>query len=197
MRVRSLWLSDVKNCDMSNARELIDFPLAYPEWMIWVRTMLAFMVDLNFNPPSWLGWIKLLLMTVNWSLSAITFSMSLPNVLRRKIGQNAFGWSYKDLLGLSMIIMDKTLKYFGQYPKLMHESAMLIMLARQVSWLMMNFKWRHISLSGPSADTLLHLLIADLNSSLENGLHRWEGLCSTSLRMLRSTWRFRVVLKVL
>ena len=197
MRVRSLWLSDRKNCDMSNARELVDFPLAHPDWMIWVRTMPVSMVDLNFNLPSWLGWIKSLLTTVNWNLSAITFSMSLPNVLRRTIGQNAFGWSYKDLLGLGMIIVDKTLKYFGQYPKLIHESAMLIMLVRQASWLIMNFKWCHISLSGPSANASLHLLIADLNFSLENRLHCWESLCSTLLRMLRSTWQFRAVLKVL
>ena len=123
--------------------------------------------------------------------------MSLYNVLRRMIGRNAFSWLYEDLLGLGMIIVDKTLKYLGQYPKLMYELAMLIILVRQVSWLMMNFKWHHISLSGPSADALLYLLITDLNSSLENGLHRWEGLYFTLLRMLRSTWRFRAVLKVL
>ena len=156
---------------MSNTRELVDFPLVHPNRTIWVRTMLASMVDLNFNPPSWLRWIKSLLVTMNWSLSATTFSMSLPRVLRRTIGQNTFGWSYEVLLGLGMIIVDKTLKYFGQYPKLMHESAMLIMLVRQASWLTMNFKWRYVSLSGPGADVSLYLLITDLNSSLENGLH--------------------------
>ena len=79
----------------------------------------------------------------------------------------------------------------------MHKSAMLIMFERQVSWLMMNFKCRHVSLSGPDADPSLHLLIADLNSSLENGLHCWVGLCSILLSMLMSTWRFRAVLKML
>jgi len=34
MRVRSWWLSDGKNCDMSNARELDNFPLAYPDQTI-------------------------------------------------------------------------------------------------------------------------------------------------------------------
>ena len=165
--------------------------------MIWVRTMPASMVDLNFNLPSWLGWMKSLLATMNWILSAITFSMSLPSVLRRTMGRNAFSWSYDDLLGLCMITVDETLKYFGQYPKLMHESAMLIMFERQVSWLTMNFKCRHVSLSGPSTDPLLHLLIANLNSSLENGLHHCEGLCSISLSMSISTWQFRAVLKVL
>jgi len=53
----------------------------------------------------------------------------------------------------------------------MHESVMLMMLDRQSSSLMMIFKWRHVNLSGPGADELLHLLIADLSSVLENGLH--------------------------
>jgi len=35
--------------------------------------------------------------------------------------------------------------------------------------------WCHVSLSGPDADKLLHLLIIDLNSSLEKGLHDTEG----------------------
>ena len=50
---------------------------------------------------------------MNWSLSAITFLMSFPKVLKRTIGQNAFGWLYIVLLGLGMIIIDKYLKYFG------------------------------------------------------------------------------------
>ena len=48
---------------------------------------------------------------------------------------------------------------------------MLIILVRQVSWLMMNFKWRHVNLSEPGADKSLHLLITDLNSALEKELH--------------------------
>ena len=79
----------------------------------------------------------------------------------------------------------------------MHESAMLIMFERQVSWLTINFKCHYVSLSGPGADPSLHLLIADLNSSLENGLHCWVGLCSISLSMLMLTWQFRAVLKML
>ena len=141
--------------------------------------------------------MKLLLATVNWILSAITFFMSLPSLLRRTIGQNAFGWSYDNLLSLGMINVDETLKYFGQYPKLMHELAMLIMFERQASWLTMNFKCHHVSLSGPGADSLLHLLITDLNSSLENGLYHCEGLCSILLSMSILTWWFRVVLKIL
>jgi len=166
---------------MLNARELDDFPLAQPNQTMWVRTMPASMVDLNSKPSSWLRWIKSLHATVNWSLSATTFSMSLPRVLRKTIGQKAFSWSYEVLFGLSMIIVDKILKYLGQYPKLMHELAMLIILVRQASWLTMNFKWHHINLSRPGTNALLHLLITDLNSSLKNRLHCWEGLCSISL----------------
>jgi len=40
--------------------------------------------------------------------------MSFPKVLRRTIGQYAFGWSYDVLLGLGMIIVNEYLKYFGQ-----------------------------------------------------------------------------------
>ena len=67
-------------------------------------------VDLNLRPPSWLGWMKLLEATENWSRSAMTFLMSLPRVLRRTIGQKAFGLSYDGLFGLGMIIMVDILK---------------------------------------------------------------------------------------
>jgi len=59
--------------------------------------------------------------------------MSLPRVLRRTIGQKAFGWLYDVLFGLGMIIVDEILKYLGQYPRLMHELAMLIMFVKQAS----------------------------------------------------------------
>ena len=159
--------------------------------------MPASVVDLNFKPPSWLGWVKLLCTIINWSLLATTFSMSLPRVLSRTMGQKAFGWLYEVLLGLGMMIVAEILKCLGQYPRLIHESAILIMLVRQRSCLTMNFRWRQVSLSGSGADASLHLLITDLNSSLENKLHLWEGLCSTSLRILRSTWWFKALLKVL
>ena len=62
-----------------------------------------------------------------------------------------------------------------------------MMLVRQSSFLAMTFKWRHDNLSGPGAEESLHLLIADLNSALENELHCWEGLRLILLRILRST----------
>ena len=159
--------------------------------------MPASVVDLNFKLPNWLGWMKLLRTTINWSLSATTFSMSLPRVLRRTMGQKAFGWSYEDLLGLGIIIVDEILKYSGQYPRLIHESVILTMLVRHESFLTISFKWHQVNLLGPGTNVSLHLLIADLNSSFENGYQSWEGLCSISLMMSRLTWQLRAVLKVL
>ena len=141
--------------------------------------------------------MKLLLVTVNWSLSATTFSMSLPIVLSRTIGWKAFSWSYEGLLGLGMMMVDKILKYSGQCPRLMQASAMLTMLVRHESSLMISFKWCQVSLFGPGTDELLHLLIANLNLFLENRDQFWEGLFSISLITLRSTYRLRAVLKVL
>ena len=66
--------------------------------------------------------------------------MSLPRVLSRTMEWKAFGLSYEGLLGLEIMIVDEVLKYSGQYPKLMHESAMLTMLVRHESCLMMNFR---------------------------------------------------------
>jgi len=44
-------------------------------------------------------------MAWTWSLLLITFSISLPSVLRRKIEQNAFEELYKDLFSFG-ITMD-------------------------------------------------------------------------------------------
>ena len=123
--MRMLWFNDGKNWEILKTKELVDLPLAHPDQMICVSAIPASAVDLNFRLPSWLGWMKSLDVTMNWSLSATTFSMSLPRVLRRTIGQKAFGWSYNDLFGLDMTIVVNTLKYFGQYSRLMHASAIL------------------------------------------------------------------------
>jgi len=66
--------------------------------------------------------------------------MSLPRVLSRTMGRKAFGLLYEGLLGLGIMIVDEVLKYSGQYPKLMHELAMLTMLVRHESCLMMNLR---------------------------------------------------------
>jgi len=44
----------------------------------------------------------------------MTFSMSLPNVFKRTIGQKALGESYDGFCGLGMIIDVDSLKWLGQ-----------------------------------------------------------------------------------
>jgi len=44
---------------MSKVRVLVVLPFDHPEHIMWVSTMPASLVDLNFNPLSWLGWMKL------------------------------------------------------------------------------------------------------------------------------------------
>ena len=95
---------------MSKAKVLVALPLTQPDRTMWISAIPASEVDLNLRPPSWLGWMKLLEATENWSHLAITFSMSLPRVLRRTIGRKAFGLLYDDLFGLGMIIVVDNLK---------------------------------------------------------------------------------------
>ena len=75
--------------------------------------------------------------------------------------------------------------------------AMLIMLDKHLSCLVMNFRCRHESLSGPEAEESLHFVIACLNSSLKNGAHRAVGLWSILLRISMLVCWFCAVLKVL
>ena len=161
-----------------------------------VRATPASVVDLNLRLSNWLRWMKSFLTTRNWSLSAMTFSMSLPKVLRSTIGQKDLGWSYTILFSLGIIIVEECLKWLGQCPRLMHTSVMLIMLERQSSCLRMVLRCRHISLSGLGADELLHLIIARLNSSIENSSQVVVVLNPISLRISVSTWQWSTVLKV-
>ena len=95
---------------MSNARVLVVLPLTQPDRTMCVNAIPASTVDLNFRPPSWLGWMKSLDATMNCILSAITFSMSLPRVLRRTMGRKALGLSYDDLFSLGMTMVVEVLK---------------------------------------------------------------------------------------
>ena len=94
---------------------------------------------------------------MNWSLSAITFSTSLPRVFKRTIGQNAFGLLYDVLFGLGMTTIVEILKYLGQCPKLIQVLAILMILERQSSFLIISFQCRHDILSGPGAGESIHL----------------------------------------
>ena len=188
MRMRMQWFREGKNWEMSKVRVLVVLPFDHPERMIWVSTVPVSLVDLNFKLPSWLGWMKLLDTTMNCIRLAITFSTSLPRVLRRTMGWNAFRLSYDVLFSLGMTIVMEVLKYLGQWPKLMQALVMLMILERQSLFLMMSFQCHHDILSGSGVEESLHLWIADLNSYLENGFQTWQGLYSTLFRVLKSTW---------
>ena len=167
IRDKSWWLSDGRNCTMSNARVLVDKFFTQPVQMMWVRATPASIIDLNLRPPSWLGWIKSFEAILNWRHSPMTFSMSSLTVLRRTIGLKALGESYDFLLGLGITTVVDLLKCEGQYPTSIQALVMLIMTLRQSSSLKIVFKWLHNNLSGPGADELLQLASASLNSSFE------------------------------
>ena len=126
----------------------------------------------------------------------MAFSMSLPKVLRSTIGQKDLEWLYAILFGLGIITVEECLKWLDQCPRLMHTSAMLIMLKRQSSCLRMVLRCRHVSLSGLGADELLHFITVYLNSSIKNGFHVKVVLNPILLRTLVSTWQWSTVLKV-
>ena len=170
--------------------------LNQPDRIIWVRVIPASVVDLNLRLPNWLEWMKLFLMMWNWSLSAMTFLISLPIVLRRTMGWKNLGWSYVGLFGLGIITVEECLKWLGQCPKSMHTSAMLMMWDRHTSCLRMVLRCRHISLSGPGAEELLYLINAYLNSSFKNRTQVAVVLDPISLRTSVLTCRWRVVLNV-
>ena len=126
-------------------------------------------IDLNFNPPSWLEWMKLLAVMMNWSLSPITFSISLPIVLSRTIGLKDLGVSYDFLFSLGIATVIDLLKCKGQYSNSIQALAMQIMLFKHLSSLRMILRWLHNNLSGPEIEALLQFAMAILNSSFENG----------------------------
>jgi len=64
----------------------------------------------------------------------------------------------------------------------MQAFAMLTILMRHSSCLRMDLRWFHNNLSGPGIDELLQLLIAFLNSSLENSTQKDGDLSIISSR---------------
>ena len=127
---RRNWYIDQSLLSISNARVLVVKSLTQPVWIVCIRATLVSIVNLNLSPPSWLGWIKLLDTVLNWSLSLMTFSISLPIILRRTMGLNDLGESYDFLLGLGITIILEILKCDGQYPKLIQELAIWMKLSR-------------------------------------------------------------------
>ena len=79
----------------------------------------------------------------------------------------------------------------------MHALAMLMMLVKHSSCLIMIFRCLHESLSGPGAEESLHFAITCLSSSLEKGAYWAISLWTILLRILMLVWRFWAVLKIL
>ena len=181
---------------MSNASVLVDKFFTHPEQMIWVKVTPALIMDLNLRLPSWHGWMKLFEATWNWRHSPMTFSISLPTVLRRTIGLKALEELYNFLLGLRMITIVDFLKCEGQWPTSIQVLAMLMMTFRHSSSLKIHFKWPYDNLSGPGADKLLQLERVSLSSSFEKVGQDKIGLLLISLRMLILTWQWSVLLNV-
>ena len=196
IRVRRWWLSEGKNCTMSKVRVLVNKFLTQPVQMMCVSAIPTSIVDLNFRLPSWLGWMKSFAAMENWSLSPITFLISLPTVLSRTIGLKDFGESQDFLFSLGMTTVVDLLKYDGQYPSSIQVLVMWIMISRHSLSLRMILRWLHDNLSGLGAEALLQLAIAILNSSLENKGQEEVGLSMISSRISTSTWWWRAVLNV-
>ena len=82
-----------------------------------------------------------------------------------------------------MIIVDD-LKYAGYESSSKHILAILMILLRYALLLIMHLRWDYNSLSGPGADELLHLVVAFMNSFLENEGYSSKALSGNSLRIL-------------
>ena len=76
----------------------------------------------------------------------------------------------------------------GQNPNSKHTSAILMILPRQASLLIIHLRWHHEILLGPGADKLLYLVMAFKNSSLEKEDHSSIAISEISSRILILTW---------
>ena len=127
----------------------------------------------------------------------MNFSISLPKVLRKTIGLNAFGELYDILLGFNIIIVVEILKWEDQKPRLKHEFTILIKLYKHILFLRICLRWLQESLSGLGVEELLHLVIAIMNSSSENPFHWDTGKGNISSSILSLTIRCWAVLNEL
>ena len=132
----------------------------------------------------------------NWSLSPITFSISLLNVFKKIIGLNIFEVLYEALLGLGIIIDVDVLKCDGQYLNSKHTLAMSINLSRHSKSLMVSLICHYNNLSSPEVKSLLHLSIAKRNSCFENEGHSERGLSEISLIKVSSTCQYCAKLNI-
>ena len=82
------------------------------------------------------------------------------------------------------MIVVEDLKCDSYNPSSKNTLAMLMILPRYASLLMIYLRWLQESLSGLGADELLHLAMAFMNSSFENGGHSLNDLLEISSRIL-------------
>jgi len=107
----------------------------------------------------------------NYSLSLMTFSISLPNMFNSTIEQKDLGKLYNDLFSFRMIIDVDVLKCDGQCPRFIQTLAMLIMKFKQSSLLIILLKSLQEILPSPKANKLLYLLMVVLSSFFKNRYH--------------------------
>ena len=157
---------------MLKDRVLVAQFLTHSIWIRYVKTIPILIVECCLRPPSWQGWIMFFDKVWNWSLSPITFSISLLNVFKRIIGLNIFEVLYEALLSLGIMIDVDVLKCDGQYPNSKH------------------------ILSSLGVKSLLHLSIAKRNSCFENEGHSERGLFEISLIRVLSTCQYCAKLNI-
>ena len=164
--------------------------LSHPAQIIWVRYTPGSVVDLCLMSPSWLGSKKPLAVMWNCSLLLTTFSISLPVVLRRTMGQKELGVLCDVLFGLGMTMELVDLKWEGQYSNVIQALAICTNFSRHVLCEITALRCLHDMWSGPGVEDDEHLAIASLNSWLEKGGHSTLSAWGSSLRSLVLTGLF-------
>ena len=187
---RNSWLREGKNWAISNAMTLVWHCLSHPAQIMWVRYTPVSVVDLCLTPPSWLGSKKLLVVMWNCSLLLTTFSISLPIVLRRTMGQKKLGVLCEVLFGLGITTELDNLKWEGQCSNVMQALAIYTNFSRHVLYEIMALRCLHDTWSGPGVEDDEHLAIVSLNSWLEKGGHSTLSAWGSLLRSLVLTSLF-------
>ena len=114
----------------------------------------------------------------------MTFSISLPSILKRTISQNILGVLYEALLGLGIIMEDNVLKCDSQCSRFIHTLAILIKLLTHVLSLIMTLRCFHNNLSSSRVEVLLHFVIELLNSLTKKDIQIMVVLDQISSNML-------------
>jgi len=158
--------------------------LSHPAQIIWVRYIPASVVDLCLMPPSWLGSRKLLVVIWNCSLLLMTFSTSLPVVLRSTMGQKELSVLCNVLFGLGMTTELADLKWKGQYSNVIQVLAICTNFSRYMLCEIKALRCLHDTWSSPRVEDDEHLAITSLNSWLEKGGHLMPSAWGSLLRNL-------------